>query len=56
MMKKFPIETGIYNDPEAVPALYTEIDGRPEADIRTIITHWSITTGHDLKGRKVTSN
>ncbi|ABA58650.1 hypothetical protein Noc_2190 [Nitrosococcus oceani ATCC 19707] len=49
------IETGIYNDPGAVPALYTRVSGGPEADIRTIITHWSITTGHDLKARKVTS-
>ena len=50
------IETGIYNEAEAVPALYTAVAGGPEADIRTIITHWSITTGHDLKARKVTSN
>ncbi|MDH5325149.1 MAG: hypothetical protein OEZ68_12425 [Gammaproteobacteria bacterium] len=47
------IETGTYNDPQAVPALYTPVDEGPHADIRTIITHWSITTGHDLKSRKV---
>ena len=50
------IETGIYSDPSAVPALYTPTAGGPEKDIRTIITHWSITTGHDLKARKVSSN
>jgi hypothetical protein len=50
------IETGTYNESAAVPALYTPVNGGPEADVRTIITHWSITTGHDLKARKVTSN
>lgn len=50
------IETGIYNDEATVPALYTHdpsIPGDPEPDMRRIITHWSIATGHDLKTRKV---
>lgn len=46
------IETGIYNTVSGVPALYTP--GPVEQDIRTVITHWSITTGRDMKGRKVT--
>jgi hypothetical protein len=49
------IETGVYNVEDTVPALYTPAPttGGPEADIRRIITHWSIVTGHDLKTRKV---
>ena len=46
------IETGIYNDAAAAPALYTP--GPIERDIRTIITHWSAATGRDLKSPKVT--
>ena len=46
------IETGVFNDPAAVPALYEP--GQIERAIRVIITHWSITTGQDLKARKVT--
>lgn len=46
------IETGIYNTPGAVPALYTP--GPIEQDLRTIITHWSLATNHDLRSRKVT--
>ena len=46
------IETGIYNTPGAAPALYTP--GPIQDDIRTIITHWSLTTGRDLRSTKVT--
>lgn len=42
------IELGIYNNPSAVPALYTQ-PGGIAADMRTIITHWSIATGRDMK-------
>jgi len=42
------IESGAFNDETSVPALYQE--GSPlESDIRRIITHWSITTGQDIK-------
>ena len=44
------LETGIYNTPAAVPALFTP--GPVEQDIRTIITHWSFATGRDLKSTK----
>lgn len=44
------IETGIYNEDPAVPALYT--DTTIERDMRTIVTHWSIATGHDLKVKR----
>lgn len=47
------IETGIYSNEEAVPALYTPAPGGPETDMKRIITHWSIATGHDMKTRKV---
>ncbi|MDX1501517.1 MAG: hypothetical protein R3325_04075 [Thermoanaerobaculia bacterium] len=48
------IETGVYNAPAAVRALYIPTDPPgPEADMRTIITHWSITTGRELKTRRV---
>lgn len=46
------IETGIYNGEAAVPALYTP--GPVEQDMRRMITHWSITTGRDMKSGKVT--
>ena len=49
------IETSIYNDPAAVSALYTDIPDGPIHDIKTTITHWSITTGHDLKAKKVSA-
>jgi len=42
------IEIGTYNDPNAVPALYQQ-PGLIAADMRTIITHWSIATGRDMK-------
>jgi hypothetical protein len=48
------IETGIYNTVSAVSTLYTP--GLIEQDIRTIITHWSILTGRDLKARNVTAS
>ena len=45
------IELGTYDSPAAVPALYQQ--GSPqEVDIRTIITHWSIATGRDMKVRR----
>ena len=50
------IETNIYKNPQAVSALYTSVPGGPIQDIKTIITHWSITTGHDLKSKKVSAN
>jgi hypothetical protein len=50
------IETNIYKDTAAVAALYTDIPDGPIHDIKTIITHWSITTGHDLKSKKVSAN
>lgn len=60
------LEMGIYNNPEAVPALYTPftVDDpdppspnirSPEADMRAIITHWTAITGRDVKARKVAS-
>lgn len=42
------IESGTFNDETDVPALYQE-DSPVEPDIRRIITHWSITTGRDIK-------
>jgi len=46
------IEMGTYNEPAAVPALYTPAVNGPEADMRTLITHWSLATGRDMKVRK----
>lgn len=44
------IETGTYNNPATVPALYT--DGSPvEADMRLIITYWSFATERNMKER-----
>jgi hypothetical protein len=50
------IETGIFNDPVAVPALYTPAPGGggPDEDMRTIIRHWSIITQREMKARRVT--
>lgn len=46
------IELGTFNKEEAVPALFSP--GTPvEADMRRIITHWSIATGHDMKATRV---
>jgi hypothetical protein len=54
------IESRIYNDVNNVNALYDKniISQRPfppspEADMRVIITHWSIIAGRDIKARKV---
>lgn len=49
------IETGVYNVAANAPALYTRVPGGPEADMRSIITHWAAITGHDVKARKVSS-
>jgi hypothetical protein len=50
------IETGIFNTRAAVPALYTPTPegGDPEEAMRTIIRHWSIITGREMKARRVT--
>jgi len=46
------IETGNVNDVAQVPVLYTPaLD--PARDMHTIITHWSIVTGRDMKAGKV---
>jgi hypothetical protein len=50
------IEFGDYNNANAVEALYTPAPGGPEADLRTIITHWTAITGHDVKARKVSAS
>jgi hypothetical protein len=55
------IEMDTYNSPAAVAALFTPgslyppgLPGPgPEGDMRTIITHWSVITGRDVKARKV---
>jgi hypothetical protein len=49
------IETGDFDTPDAVPALFTRVDeaNTPEAAMRTIITHWTAITGRDVKARKV---
>lgn len=47
------IETRVFNQAGAALALFD--DPVITADVRTVITHWSITTGHDLKAGKVTS-
>lgn len=50
------VETGVYNDPAAVPVLYTPAgDVSPEAAMRNIITHWTAITGRDVKARKVSA-
>jgi hypothetical protein len=46
------IEDGIYSDSAAVPALYTP-GSETRHNIMTIITHWSLATGRDIKGRSV---
>ena len=47
------IETGLFNTPAAAPALYTRVPGGPEEAMQTIIRHWSIITGREMKARKV---
>jgi len=49
------IESKRYNTTNDIAELYTKGTG-PVQDIQTIITHWSTTTGHDLKSKKVSSN
>ena len=46
------IELGTFNDEVSVPALYTP-GSSLEADMRRIITHWSIATGRDMKATRV---
>jgi hypothetical protein len=49
------IETGAFNTRAAAPALYTSTGGGdPEEAMRTIIRHWSIITGREMKARRVT--
>jgi hypothetical protein len=48
------IETGVFRDAAAAPALYTPQVGGPEDAMRTIIRHWSILTGREMKARRVT--
>jgi hypothetical protein len=43
------IEMGTYNDANEVPRLYEK--GAIQDAMKTIITHWSITTGRDMKQR-----
>lgn len=48
------IETGTYNVETAVPALYTPTPGSPvEADMRRLITFWSLATGRNMKAKAV---
>lgn len=54
------IEMGTYSGTTgtaAVRALYDRnIPNSPEPDMRTIITHWTAITGHDVKARKVATS
>lgn len=49
------IETGDFDDPANVPALFTPVtfSPNPESAMRKIITHWTAITGRDVKARKV---
>jgi hypothetical protein len=51
------IEQGTYSNAPAVPALYTPSPpapaGGPSPDTDTIMTHWSLIRGRDVKARKV---
>jgi hypothetical protein len=53
------IETGVFNDPAAVPALYTPapvgVVG-PKEFMVIIIRYWSIIAGRELKARRVTAS
>lgn len=49
------IEMGTYNEPPAVKALY-EGSSTVVSDMRTIITHWSIATGREMKSTRVKSS
>lgn len=48
------IERGTVNTAAAAPTFYNDAGGTNAvpADMKTIITHWSIVTGHDMKTRK----
>jgi len=46
------IETTVLNNPQNVPVLYHP-EGQLRNDIETVITHWSIITGHVLKANHV---
>ncbi len=48
------IETGVYNTTEAAPAFYRP--GSLQTTMKTIITHWSIITGRDIKAGKVSTS
>lgn len=50
------IEMGLFNNPDNVRALYAPPppDNPLRADVMTVITHWSLATGRDLKAGKVT--
>jgi len=53
------IETGDFNNPAAVPALFTPVSpatDSPEAAMRQIIMNWTAIRGVDVKSRKVTAN
>ena len=48
------VETGIFNTPNTAPALYRPALANPFPDLmKTIIRHWSIITGRDMKAGKV---
>lgn len=54
------IETNAFKDEAAAKDLYTGVGTPPNttstqllSDMRTIITHWTAITGHDVKARKV---
>jgi len=49
------IESKRYNKIDDIDELFT-IGSGPNQDVQTAITHWSITTGHDLKSKKVSAN
>jgi hypothetical protein len=46
------IEAGVFNAPNAAPALYTTAALRDA--MREIVVQWSLATGRDMKARKVT--
>jgi hypothetical protein len=50
------IEMGLFNDPATVRALYAPPppDNPLRGDVMSVITHWSLATGRDLKAGKVT--
>jgi hypothetical protein len=51
------IETGAYNSPGAASAFYDPTGGNTlSGDMNTVITHWSLITGRDMKAGRVASN